>query len=295
MNRNIRYPFTTRLVSKIFLGGLLALSLLSSALLLTDNLNNIQLKHQLQDQKLTALENFTKEKIAALQERQKQERQQFNTQQIQSMESLNQDIAALERSRQLEMNNVVNGTFKGERYAEYQAQYAARLQEKETLRTRQLNELRIHEADLAHAYQQEEALLLQQEAQKKQNLLEMFNPNDPRTNDPMVVSFLMALESMNLPWMPTPSQFIFLFAFMLSLLMELGIVLAFENVVLALSPILKLRLQGEIEQELLKTQLDNEQEKDSIQHEADLDAIRRQAGQQFKKAKVWVEEGILPT
>lgn len=295
MNRKIRYPFTTRLVSKMFLGGLLALSLLSSALLLTDNLNNIRLKHQLQDQQLTAIETFTKEKIAALQERQKQERQQFNTQQTQSMESLNQDIAALQRAIQLEMDNVVNGTFKGQRYAEHQAQYAARLQEKESLRTRQLNELRIYEADLAHAYQQEEALLLQQEAQKKQNVREMFNPDDPRTNDPMVVSFLMSLESMNLPWIPTPSQFIFLFAFMLSLLMELGIVLAFENVVLALSPILKLRLQGEIEQELLKTQLDNEQGKDSIQHEADLDAIRRQAGQQFEKAKVWVEEGILPT
>lgn len=295
MNRNIRYPFTTRLVSKTFLVGLLALSLLSSALLLTDNLNNIQLKYQLQDQQLIAIETITKEKIAALQERQKQERQQFNTQQTQSRESLNQDIAALQRARQLEMDNVVNGTFKGERYAEYQVQYEARLQEQERLRTHQLNELRIHEAELVDAYQQEEALLFQQEAQKKQHAREMFNLDDPRTNDPMVVSFLMSLESMNLPWVPTPSQFIFLFAFMLSLLMELGIVLAFENVVLALSPILKLRLQGEIEQELLKTQLDNEQEKNGIQHEADLDAMRRQREQTHEKAQAWVDEGILRT
>ncbi|MFZ1342883.1 hypothetical protein [Thiothrix eikelboomii] len=289
------YPLATRIASKAFLIGLLGLSLLSSSLLLTDNLNNIEQKYKLQDAQLADVELQAERRLTLLQEQQAYEREQFKSQQKQSIDRLNAQIDELTRLMQLEMGNVVNGIFKGKRYLEYEAQRAARMQEQETLRGRQLEELHGYENSLTKAYQQHESDIHKQEEEQKRAVIADFNPDDPRVNDKMVVSFLKALESIRPPWIPTASQFIFLFALLLSSLMELGIILAFENVMLTLAPILKLRFQGELEQELLKTQLDNEQGKQGIQHEADLDAIRRKANQTVEKAKTWVEGGILNT
>lgn len=287
------YPATTRAVSFAFRNGLLGLSLLCSALLLTDNLNNIDAKHKLQDEQTAEVHQRAERLVQTLEQQQQAERTQYKAQQAQSLGRLDTRIDELNRLMEAEMDNVVQGHFKGKRYQEFELQRDQLMAEREELRSRQLEELRTYEASLATAFTSREADIRKREEEEKKAAIAAFNPDDPRANDKMVVSFLKSVESVRPSWVPTASQFIFLFSILLSLLVEMGIVLAFENVMLALAPILRLKIEGGLEQEILKTKLSNAQEKDDIQHEADLDNIRRKADQTVEKAKTYVEEGIL--
>lgn len=134
------YPLTVRLVSTLFRGGLLVLSLLCSQLFLAAQLDrpNLEVVRAAELRQLT--QRFAIEK--AEQDRMAKERRGNliagqKAERVESTELLNKRIEKLETLLLAEMDNTVNGWFKGRRYAELER----RLSEEKERRKSQLGQL----------------------------------------------------------------------------------------------------------------------------------------------------------
>ena len=287
----MKYPLITRFFSHTFRVGLIALSLSSAALLLTEHTNSIGAKLAFQEKQKAAVHERAEQRLLGLNGQREAERTDFLTKQTHEREVLEKQIAALDSLVTQEMENKVNGEFKGKRYLELQERREKLGAELVQMQERQSQELSRYSEERNQFFQRSETSIRQDEEREKKAVPLL--QDDPNSGNPMVHSFLAALASFIPNGVPTASQFIFAFALLLAVLIELGIMVAFENVVVALAPLLRMQLAHGLQQEMLKTSLQGEQDMQDIQHEAELDAIRRKAGQTVEKAQTYVEEGIL--
>lgn len=289
----MKYPLATRIISHSFRVGLITLSIASAALLLTEHTNNIDSKLAVQAQKQQAIQQQAEKRVQKLRDKLEIERSDFTRNQTHERDQLEKQIGALDELLTREMDNQVNGEFKGKRYLELQARQEKLHSTLLQLQERQQQDLRHYSEERNKAFQTAEATIrLEEETQKAAVPLLL---DDPNSDNKMVRSFLAALESFVTYGVPTASQFIFAFSLLLAVLIELGIMVAFENTVVALAPLLRMKLAHGLQQEILKTNLRGEQAIQDIQHEADLDSIRRKAEQTVEKAKTYVDEGIFKT
>ena len=273
------YPISTRWVSAIFRIGLLALSLICSLLFIGEHLDRPRLAQtrqldlqQLEAEATQALARFEQDRSASL-----ATLRQRNADRISALRTAaERRIDRLESDLQREMNNVVKGQFKGPRYREL----SRRLEDEKSVLTKMLQ----HNA--AESTRQEERLLADLDA-RKTTLLDQFKTereqlyarrylHDERAADPRVVALVNLAEAL-VGAAPSPQAFIFTFALLLGVLLELGIVLAFDTVTVSMMPAIRAQHDGEIDRKIFGARTRAEAEKEASAHKRFLDRIQRRA------------------
>lgn len=287
-----KYPLTTRIVSHTFRVGLIALSVISAAMLVTEHTNSLKEKRAIQLAKKVAIHQQAEEQIQELKIKLETERADFINNQKHERKMLEEQIDGLDHQITQEMDYRVNGEFKGKRYQALQERREILGKDLHHLQERQQQDIRRYSEERNQAFQKTETEIRREEEHQKDDIPLLLD--DPDAVNEMVGSFLAAWQSFSgKDNVPSASQFIFVISLLLALLIELGIMMAFENVVVAIAPLLRMQLSHGFQQEMLKTSLQGEQAIQDIQHEADLDAIRRKADQTIEKARTYVEKGIL--
>jgi hypothetical protein len=197
-------------------------------------------------------------------------------------------IRTLEERLTAEMDNVVGGEFKGPRYQEIEARLERAQAERErdlaALAQRHAEQGPAQKAVLAREHRQAHTLRVQQAESERHDLLSSDFEDDERAHDPRVVVFLRMTESV-LGLRLTGSQFVFGLSASLSLLMELGILLAFETLVLTLGPVLAAQQREAVENEALMAEVAGDAERDAIRHGETMDRIRKKAERVVERAK----------
>lgn len=289
-----KYPASVRISSTLFRSGLVFLSMLCSLLFLSGNLDRPNLddvrtketayQNSELENYLKRIEGQHKDKVASLKSTQEAEYQlQAN--------HFNKRIDVIQKELTLEMDNVVNGTFKGPRYAEIEQ----RLNQEKTLRDSTLQQLATDNKQQFN----EESKRFQSELENKQevayteakqartNIRTNDFSDDERANDPRIVSFLKVVKSVaGAEFLPL--QFVFAFSLLISLLMEIGILLAFNTVTLSIMPALKAMHAAGMSQDILQTEVEKAAREDEIRHEEAVNKIRRTADNVMDKAKEYM-------
>lgn len=273
------YPTATRIASFAFRIGLLLLSLLSSLLFLANQLDRPQLEAvrqtdlaQLKADKNREIEDLNQriqQQLDALQKRQQ-------TQESQLAGDYARRIDRLEQQLHAEMSNVVKGQFKGPRYRELERRLNRLQQEQETELQKQANQ---HEQTfvalqdmLDRKFAKKREQLEKKYQQAYNTLLHKRYDNDERVHASYIVSFLSVARAI-IPFQIEPMQFVFAFSLMISLLMELGILVAFDNLTVVLLPALQNQHHQDLETEILRTQVAAKTRQEDIRHSSALDRI----------------------
>ena len=273
------YPVSTQWISAIFRIGLLTLSLICSLLFIGEHLDRPRLAQvrqqdlrQLETEATQALARFEQDKSASL-----AALHQRNASRVSPLQSAaEQRIERLEASLQREMDNVVKGQFKGPRYREL----AQRLEKEKADLERLLQQN-------AEASAKEEERLLADMAAKKTALLDKFKAerqrlhakrylHDERAADPRVVALVNLIAGL-FGVAPSPEALIFVFAILLGVLLELGIVLAFDTITVSMAPVIRAQHDGEIDRKIFGAKSRAEAEKEASQYKQFLDRIQRRA------------------
>jgi hypothetical protein len=196
-------------------------------------------------------------------------------------------VDALEALLRNEMDNVVGKTFKGPRYQEL----AERLERARTdrdealtaLSERHLREAAQLAAGIARDFDsRREARIAAAEAERRAAHNASFDGDD-RTHDPRVVTLMRMTESV-FGLRITPPQFVFVFALFLSLLMELGILIAFDTVTLAVIPALAAQHREAVQSEALMAEVAGNAGRDAIRHREAMDRVRKGAERLVERA-----------
>ena len=290
------YPIFTRFISAIFRLGLVVLSLLCSVLYLANHLDRPQLDDvrsaELQkleknlDQALKQIDGDKALQLASLETRQKQTIELLNHRFGQRQQVLQVELTA-------EMNNVVNGVFKGQRYTEFERLLAQLESQWQSELERVTNQHFSEQERLNHrlndeSMQAKNSVVALSKNQQQGVLMNDF-ASDERVNDATIVSFLKVYEAV-FDVTFEPLQFVFVFSLMLSLLMEIGIVLAFDTVTILLLPEFKRQQVQKATMDQFKADLKNQTLRDEIKHESMLDKVAKRADFTVKKAEQMVEQ-----
>lgn len=288
------YPFSVRLASNTFRIGLLGLSMICSLLFLSNNLDrpnldtvkkaDISHSEVILKKKLTRLEQQKQERLALFKNSLDEEYQRLKKIFDQRIDTLQKDLRA-------EMDNVVNGTFKGPRYAEIKEQLHSATQKANKELTNLLRKNK-------KAYLAKQQELLKEFDDKREQAFEKADntqiqiqgsdfANDDRANDPRIVSFLKVLQSI-FGVVVFPLQFVFVFSLLISLLMEIGILLSFNTITLSILPALKASHKADLSRDILKTKLAQEAREDEIRHEEAINKIRNTANNVMDKANEYM-------
>lgn len=288
------YPRSARLASAVFRLGLVGLSVLCSLLFLSDNLDRPNL-HEVRQGDVVRVEQQFSQDVISLEKALLLRRQQLSERQKTEYDDIRQAfaerISRLETDLKAEMNNVVNGTFKGPRYEEIEAQLNVAIQVRDS-RLEKLSAIhRQQEVLLDTELSAEESsgrtrLRQDLEAQREQLMTKDY-ADDERANDTRIVAFLKVSESV-FDVEVLPLQFVFAFSILLSLLMEIGILLAFETVTVAIMPAVRAQHEETLRNELLDAQLRGEMQRDTAEHEAAVSRIRRTGDRVMEKANEYM-------
>jgi len=289
------YPQTTRIASFAFRLGLLLLSLISSLLFLANRLDRPRLD-AVRQADLAQIETQMLRELDRLNTQQQQQLQSLKERQQHQQERLASDYArrldALEEKITSEMNNVVNGRFKGPRYRELERRISQLKRERAREMTKQANQ---HENTyLALATKLDQLFSSRREQVRTQyrhryiTIMKNSYDNDERVHAPYIVAFLSVIRAI-LPIDLEPMQFVFAFSLMISLLMELGIVVAFDNLTVVLLPALQSQHHQDLETGILRTQMTAEAQQENIRHASALDRIIAAAKRTGRKAQKTAE------
>lgn len=225
-----------RLLGIAFRLSLLVLSAICTLLFLATALDRPQLESAMQADQLQLAEQHSKE-TRQRDSRYQADRERLLLQYRTTLEQIgtarNGNIDTLRERLKLEMDNVVNGEFKGPRYREIE-----RLLNSATGDRDQITDTlkREHLAALATLDNRQQRLIEREHArhQQQRSALATRNySNDERANDPRVVGFLR-LCAVVLSEAVEPLVFAFWFSLLLAVLIELGTWLAFESASVAL-------------------------------------------------------------
>jgi hypothetical protein len=116
---------------------------------------------------------------------------------------------------------------------------------------------------------------------------------DDRTHDPRVVTLMRMTESV-FGLRITPPQFVFVFALFLSLLMELGILIAFDTVTLTVIPALAAQHREAVQREALMAEVAGTAGRDAIRHREALDRVRKGADRLVERARTQAGAEVEP-
>jgi len=241
------YPaaFLLKLVSTCFRIGLILLSVLCTLLFLANYLDRPTLE-QAASADQSALAERHKRESDLRQSRAKLERQRLtdiHRKKVKDIDNLYKPgIEAIRSNLRLEMDNVVHGEFIGPRYREFERLLALELD-----RHKKAIEDTTAEFDRQQLQLSKDASVRQQrlEDQQKKEHLDLLQRNyslDERANDPHIIAFIHLLAEVFTATVK-PLQFIFFFSILLSLLIELGIWLAFDTITSFAMPELILQRQ----------------------------------------------------
>ena len=198
-------------------------------------------------------------------------------------------VDALETLLRTEMDNVVGKTFKGPRYQELADRLERARADRDSALTALSERHRQEAAQLAAGVARDfdnhrQARITAAEDQRRATHNASFDGDD-RTHDPRVVTLMRMTESV-FGLRITPPQFIFVFALFLSLLMELGILIAFDTVTLAVLPALAAQHHEAVQQEALMAEVAGTAGRDAIRHRAAMDRVRKGADRLVERAQV---------
>ena len=285
------YPFLLRIASWIFRAGLVLLSMVCSLLFLSDHLDRPNLD-TLRDSELTYLEKSKNDEITRLDSERNQSFDEVNSRHQAEREVLRSQhdvrISGLEADLKQEMDNVVNGTFIGARYKELErlisntkARYVL---EGEKLAARQHKERKSFSQVEQTKFDDAFTAVREKFDSARQQLQKHDYVGDERVSDPRINAFLKTFASI-FDWEIQPLQLVFAFSLLISLLMEIGIFIAFDTATLALMPILKVHHEERLETETLKSKMSSEIERDETLHDSELHKVRQRADRTMHEAE----------
>jgi uncharacterized membrane protein YciS (DUF1049 family) len=284
------YPGSVRIVSVLFRLGLVVLSVTCSQLFLNSRLDRPNLAHvkktsiavaqQRLDDQLARLDSSYAVTKNAMQLR-------HRAQTADHLKPYDQRIHQLEAMLLKEMDNVVNGIFKGSRYKELERRMenekAARQTILDRLHKRQSEEVDQLEKQTTVSHQNTQAAF----ERRLDHIGKDDFSNDDRVNDPQIVAILKVTDSL-FGMKFQPMQFVFIFSLLLSLLMEGGIILAFATITVCMAPAIKAQHEINLEQEILKTEVDGVARREKVQHNAAMEKINKSGQRAVEKAKAYV-------
>ena len=290
------YPFSIRLSSAVFRFGLIILSILCSMLFLTARLDRPNLK-QVQQQRLQELAHRESATTEIMRRNHKQITSTLARQQEQAIKETEKRtgirIDGLNALLLKEMNNVVNGVFKGPRYQELKLRLA---REKENAR-QELNVLRNrHEREHKRLQQTQSSSLDRIRSDfdtKRQQLLTSDFADDEQANDGRIVALLKTVQTM-FHVQIRPLQFVFCFSILISILMETGIMLSFATITSAIAPVLQERHIEELELEAVRLRSESAQAREETRHRASMDRVQRAAENIFQEAETFADPSLQP-
>lgn len=276
------YMKTTRQWSYAFRAGLVALSVICSLTWLGVRLDRPALA-QVRADDMAQLEEQTKQarEQLAVRTRTLLEQQQADqtTEQRELLAPYQDRVERLSRQLDHEMNNVVKGEFIGKRYRALESRLAEAKQEAARLTTelaaRYSRERTALQERIQKMMEQEEKQIDQQYQQRLHQIRQGSYANDQRVHHPMISALVNIFHEV-LGWSPTPLQFVFFFSILLSALMELGILQAFETATLSIYPLLRAQHQSELETAIKATELDSKQKQNEMEAAAETEQIEQQ-------------------
>lgn len=283
--------FSTRIFSGLFRFGLVALSLISSLLYLAAHLDRPNLSQareqdrrsieQTRERELSRLRAQRGARIDELFARQSEERDE-------ALRPHHQRIAQLEAERRAEMDNVVHGVFKGKRYREFERLLNDEKRELAKL-AESIAQYQRQEADTARnrldAGFDARARDIQESASTAlRRLVGKDYAEDERANDPRIVAFLKIVESV-FGKKAEPLQFVFVFSILLSLLMEIGIVIAFDTITLTVLARITAARHAEAIEQFIKTEASGDAAREEQRHKSEVDRVRKRAGDTLRDAE----------
>jgi hypothetical protein len=290
-----QYSLSIRLVSGTFRVGLIGLSLMCSLLFLGVQLDRPHIQ-ELRQAGLAAIDARLSEDLARLDDdykaRAKARRERMIGELADVRAEHDRRIRDLERMLAAEMDNQVSGQFKGPRYREIAARLGHAQAERErilaALVQRQAKESAALATTSASEYRQARAARRTQAESERHTLQSASFDDDERVHDPRVVAFLRLADSL-LDLQLTASQFVFGVSAFLSLLMELGILLAFETLVLTLGPALTVQQREAVMSEALLAEVAGTAERDAIRHDEAMERVRKGAERVVERARAHAE------
>lgn len=280
------YPTSVRIVSYGFRLGLICLSFLSTLIILSYSLYNVQ--EQIDKQKQMVNSQYDK-RLNHYSSSQEKQYEDFTQQQQREYQRARKEVEFFKQKRLKEMHNKVNGTFKGPLFKEFDTRYQQALSELKIIEANQSLALQEFTQQQSQAYQTQLKHLQLERDKAIQQLVLQLDTTRKDAHNPMLVSLITLLQKQFPEYAPSLPGFILFLALFIALLMELGIILSFENVALALTPYIQQRVLHQIERETLKADFEHAQETDAIHHENDLDTLRRKAEQAYEKGKTFFD------
>ncbi len=282
------YPLSVRITSFLFRFGLFALSMLCSMLFFTAHLDRPNLA-RIRKQRLAAVMASSRDQADRIRARYAGRRKLLLERQQREIAAITGrhagEIATLETMLRREMDNVVNGVFRGPRYREIDR----RLQGEKELLARELDTARQRHLRAANAMEarldQELASLRAETARQRQQVLRADFATDPEVNDPRIVALLTTVDAIfHHRWQPL--QFVFFFSILISLLMEAGIMLAFATITMAIAPVLHALHVKELEKETVRARAEGAVEQETIRHRAAMEQVRRAGDRIMEEAGI---------
>ncbi len=288
------YNALTRTLSTLFRGGLVVLSVLCSLLYLAQQLDRPYLQ-QVRDQALQHIDADFKSQQLRLQAEQADRLATLRTRQqneyAQTKQAINARTEQLQGWLHTEMNNVVGGVFKGPRYQEFERQLNQHLARSEQQLTRLAATHTQQRSDLHNslqALQGNTLLTLQKDAQlQRDTVLTNDFASDERVNHRLIVAFLNVSESV-FELTVEPMQFVFAFSILLSGLMELGIILAFDTITVAILPRLSRQQVADLQDESRHQELDEFADQELQHHESVVNRVKKASDQIIGKARQYM-------
>ncbi len=271
------YPLSVRFTSLVFRSGLFTLSMLCSMLFLTAHLDRPNLA-RVRQERIAAITARAREKAGLIRSRYAEKRNLLlarHKEETTGIAGRHQErIDRLERLLRGEMDNVVNGVFKGPRYRELEL----RLRQEEATQRRELETARQRQEDEITGLEERldrELTALQDETDRRlRQVASADYADDEEVNDPRIVALLNTVDAIfHHRWQPL--QFVFFFSILISLLMEAGIMLAFATITMAIAPVLHARHVEELEKEAARVRAEGAVEQETIRHRAAMEQVRR--------------------
>lgn len=281
------YPGQTRYVSAVFRVCLLLFSLLCSMVFLASALDRPNLAIVRADQLAQIKSDFeskSSQLLAAHAREKKLQRDRQSEALIESTDLYDGNIGRLELLLIAEMDNKVNNHFIGPRYREF----SQRLQHEKLQRQQIFAEMsRTHQRNSSamlarHRVETEE---LQRNYQQQYAHFSTHDFSDDERANNQRISAIISVTKQATGFSISPLQFVMIFSVLLSVTVELGIVLAFETIIVAMLPAIATQHEQHVRKASLEAEISGEHERDHIDHEAKMNRAKNTADRLVERAR----------
>lgn len=285
------YPRSTLFFSAAFRIGLVVLSVLCSLLYLGVHLDRPNLE-SIRAAELAGIDTRAQADLARLDadrgQREQEDLARRRTELADTRAVHQRQVEELEALLRAEMNRVVGGVFKGPRYQELDRRLGEARAARDTaliaLSERQHREASASAAALAREFDGARQALVTAAEDRRRAVRESNFDQDDRTQAPMVVT-LIRMSADCFGHRVTAPQFVFVFALFLSVLTEVGILLAFDTVTLAVIPALAAQHREAVMEGALLAEVEGTATRDAIRHRNAMERARKGADRVVERAQ----------